>query len=296
MKNYGNQILGTIITFLLTLFLSFATHLFFLKTGSVELRNYKKVGGEYVSQIRVENYSTENINGLKILIPSTTDLSKITATNTVEIESSNPMGLSDKNQQLVEISLFPAKSITTLFIPTTKDTECCSVLNLTELKLESKSGYAVENPVLKAFYDGLLTALIYSIFAAIIFFWHKTQMIEVEKTIEDFRGKAQEARQEIKEVKEEFGEHLKTDARKSAILIRRLSDYSKELTFWRDTIRKVLYEQSSASTAEKLLSTVTKTLKTFGTQDRFHREHEIAEALAETIIEHEGTHIKKNNL
>jgi len=150
MKNYGNQILGTIITFLLTLFLSFATHLFFLKTGSVELRNYKKVGGEYVSQIRVENYSTENINGLKILIPSTTDLSKITATNTVEIESSNPMGLSDKNQQLVEISLFPAKSITTLFIPTTKDTECCSVLNLTELKLESKSGYAVENPVLKA--------------------------------------------------------------------------------------------------------------------------------------------------
>ena len=51
------------------------------------------------------------------------------------------------------------------------------------------------------------------------------------------------------------------------LLLARLSDYSKELTFWRDTIRKILYSMSKTGkkAAEEVIKEVTATLKTHST-------------------------------
>jgi hypothetical protein len=47
------------------------------------------------------------------------------------------------------------------------------------------------------------------------------------------------------------------------LLLARISDYAKELQFWRDTVRKVLYQTShEQSTSEKLINQVTQALGT----------------------------------
>jgi hypothetical protein len=47
----------------------------------------------------------------------------------------------------------------------------------------------------------------------------------------------------------------------------RLSDYAKELSFWRDTIRKILVEQGQTlKDTDTIINNVTKSLKTYSTK------------------------------
>jgi DNA repair exonuclease SbcCD ATPase subunit len=52
----------------------------------------------------------------------------------------------------------------------------------------------------------------------------------------------------------------------NVLMMARLSDYAKELDFWRDTIRKILYQgKGETLTAEGVVRQVTQTLKTYST-------------------------------
>ena len=48
--------------------------------------------------------------------------------------------------------------------------------------------------------------------------------------------------------------------------ITRMSDYKKELNFWKDTIRKMLYQSSKKIDTDDLFNVVTETLQTYGTK------------------------------
>lgn len=53
-------------------------------------------------------------------------------------------------------------------------------------------------------------------------------------------------------------------------MLSRLSDYSKELTFWKDTLKKILYKtETRSSSSEVIFDTVTETLKTYGTRKNY---------------------------
>lgn len=61
-------------------------------------------------------------------------------------------------------------------------------------------------------------------------------------------------------------EQRKTSNRIRLVLISRLTDYSKELSFWRDTIRKLLYEnKGNENQGDVIIKTVCKNLKTYST-------------------------------
>jgi len=297
MKNYGNQILVTIITFVLSLVFAFISNLLVMSKGVVEVNTFKNASGEYQTQIRIENYSKETINGLKALLPSRTDISKISSTSTVKISADSKQDLSNGNWKLVDIALLPSQTITSIYIPTGDNIEGAVVLNAEELKLTYKAGQKISSPISKAFLDALIVATIYAVFSAIILFWYQVKRLELYDSIRKLQDELEGAHKKIDGHRDRFSQHIKEDARKAALVLRRLSDYSKELTFWKDTVRKVMYDKTGeTSTADKLIASVTENLRTFSTNSKNHREYEIAEALAESLIEHEGAYVSKSEL
>ncbi len=114
----------------------------------------------------------------------------------------------------------------------------------------------------------------------------------LRKEASDISDKANErlqgAEERIEEIRKETDEVKKLYERKKAILIRRVSDYSKELEFWRNTIRKVLYDRlSTEKEAEIIITHVTNRLGTYGTRDSSAEEYETIEAMAKDMAEYE---------
>lgn len=73
-------------------------------------------------------------------------------------------------------------------------------------------------------------------------------------------------------------------------LLARLSDYSRELTFWRDTIRKMLYQAGAEKkTVENILDQVTTTLRTYGTREDWQSELKTIEIAARLLANREKT-------
>lgn len=262
---------------------------FFKSNGSIQVDEIQLTSGSVAAMVRVENYSKERINDLKILIPKESQINQISTSTPIQIEEANNI-LSTSKQKVIILSLIPPKTISTILIPISEGSSCCSILNSEELKIAVKEESDVLSPSMHALYKGLQTALIYTVFFAVVVLWYKSQNNELATRLEKIEEKhneyADRTKSKLREVESKFGRH-------KAILLRRLSDYSKELEFWRDSIRKVLYQSEvSSSNAEKLIAHVTQKLGTFGTRSGSAEEFETIQALAQDIAEHEE---KSNN-
>ncbi|MGD6962722.1 hypothetical protein ACQCVB_11005 [Fictibacillus phosphorivorans] len=80
-------------------------------------------------------------------------------------------------------------------------------------------------------------------------------------------------------------EKTKTDSLKKQILLTaRLNDYRKELNFWRNTIRKILYKQTNGeNSADNLFKLISKSLKTYQTNEKHIPDFEALKVLSEYI-------------
>lgn len=90
---------------------------------------------------------------------------------------------------------------------------------------------------------------------------------------------------------------LKRDSKEMRLyLLTRISQLHKELSFWRDTVRKMLYNsQNEFQTADKVIDTVTSTLKTYTT--RGHSDDNMDEMLylAQLIADSRELHSKHDS-
>lgn len=66
---------------------------------------------------------------------------------------------------------------------------------------------------------------------------------------------------------------------------RRLRDHVKELQYWRDTIRKLLYEHNIG--ADRLFHSITSSLKTYSVNYKSNLDFELEELLASTNFRNE---------
>jgi hypothetical protein len=100
---------------------------------------------------------------------------------------------------------------------------------------------------------------------------HEELRESVSKTEEDHRGIREQQNDLMKRIREqerEMEEFQLASRKQKILLLARLNDYSKELTFWRDTIRKILYQAKVGDgTAETVIRQVTDSLHTYSTMD-----------------------------
>ncbi|MDF2906046.1 MAG: yddM [Herbinix sp.] len=120
----------------------------------------------------------------------------------------------------------------------------------------------------------------------------------IDKKIIKFKNELIESKEEIKRQDKKLEENeraqenllkrcdnLVKESHKTRIYyITRMKSYSKELDFWKDTIRKLLYQSNEQKVSESLIfDMVTKTLKTYGTRNKIDSNYEEITYLAEIM-------------
>lgn len=296
MKNYGNQFISIIIVFVLTLLLNFGLEKLTSKDGTIAIQTIELKQGTYIAEIRIENYSKHAINDIKLIIPKAVDISEISSSTAIQLKTEKE-NLSNTKQKVLITSLIPARQISTIIIPLSSTDNCCSIVNLDEKKLINLTDVNVVDPSVTALIDGLQSALIYTIFFTIIIFYNKAQTNELMDQLEKTRDSVDELKDESDKQRRKLNKKIndidKRYARKKAILLRRVSDYSKELTFWRDTIRKVLYQNNhDKHEADNIISTITAKLGTYGTRGKLAEDFDTIEALSQHMVDFEKDNSK----
>lgn len=289
MKSFFNQSGSIVLGFIITLILNFGLELLFTKSGAIEISSLRISQESTQWLLRIENYTDKNIDKLEILVPQAINISNISSTTPVKLELSKTE-LSDKRFKSLIVSSIPPKIVSSIAIPLANTEPCCIPMNLEELKITDRSNRETFNPSLHALYKALQAAVIYAIFTAFIVIWHKSETKQLQEKIDGLSEKYEkgmvEAKERISDLKTDAAAIEKSYARRKAILIRRLNDYSSELAFWRDTVRKILYETyKSKEAANNLIGFVTKNLETHGTNSKAAEEYATIEALAKNISE-----------
>ncbi|MFO8014046.1 MAG: hypothetical protein R6X20_12165 [Phycisphaerae bacterium] len=106
----------------------------------------------------------------------------------------------------------------------------------------------------------------------------KDKIADLEKDIEAAETRRQQGIREMRRV----GGKIKLQ------LLSQITDYERELNFWRDTLRKFLYQCGrSDADAERLLQSVTSNLETYKTRGSAAPAFEAAKFMSETFLNHE---------
>ena len=155
------------------------------------------------------------------------------------------------------------------------------MVNGNQLGLDVSYGATASNRLRSAIKGAFIDALIYSLFVGIATFFFYARQESLKTHFKELREESDqligEARVQMDQLRKEIEELKSQDAKNTSIafdktrrirliLLARLSDYRRELEFWRDTIRKLVNSQGkSKESADTLINHVTESLRTFGT-------------------------------
>lgn len=272
-----DYIIMTIITFFLTYFLNYLITINLLNPGEIRINKSKVSQDITIADIRIYNFQKKSIDGLLISVPSSISKDYISTNYPIKIEFRNEDSLINKS--LMEISDIPGKKAIHIMFELKSDEEFSQVepLNLDELnfKVITENDYVQRNENIRnnAILYGIIFSIIYSLSSYITNRLSERSIEKVKKEIQELKieNLKLDKRLDESEISLEKNEKDLNDARKiysktKLLLMTRLSEYSKENKFWKDTIRKYLYESSKEDKlAEKLFQIVAENIKTYKT-------------------------------
>ena len=158
------------------------------------------------------------------------------------------------------------------------------LVNARQMKLTVEPISELQSPAGRAVRAALLTAATTSVVYLVFILYEEARREKLKLDIEELNEKLRNLEVKGESGAEEQRAALKNVSRYKILLLARLSDYSKELDFWRDTIRKILYQAThEAKTAETIITQVSQSLKTYGTHDRHSDDFEVITTLATMI-------------
>ncbi|MBL8077654.1 MAG: hypothetical protein JNM55_06815 [Anaerolineales bacterium] len=286
MKKLADTIITVVITFLISLVLTTITNYITQDSGEAEFGTPIKVEEKYYVPIVFSNYSDRIIGNLIISIPEELDSSVIPSSKPINVSNllTNVGGNGSKN---IRLDGFEPKTATQILIPISSidQVEKIRFINPEEVRFLVIEKNIVESPIKSSFSRVLSNSIFTSLVYGIVIFWalstiekDKTErdekIKELREDIKSSEEKQQKANDDLMKQLEDDDKQIKkikeTAQRIKLSLIARISDYAKELEFWRDTIRKILYESGKDKrSVEMIIDTVTSSLKTYGTQEKF---------------------------
>ncbi|AZT83281.1 hypothetical protein EHN06_06805 [Marinobacter sp. NP-4(2019)] len=284
MISYVSQVLNIILVFILTLVMNWTFEMLTADSGYVRKGAMVSIGYDRFIPIEIENYKSSSINGIKILMPLGLEEKEIVSSKPVKIEKVDSTASPDEFN-VFNISEVTGEAVTRILVPLKfEDSSCCQFLNAKDLKLEIKNDEDVVDPVKSAFLKGAQTAAIYSIFIFLLAIWMRSKIEGLQKNLEDLSGQLENSSDKIDRLTESLTEIRKIYKRQRVFLLRRVSDYGKEVEFWRDTLRRILVEQGcDRNSTKKMLREISKALGTLSTHGNTVSEYEDFEALREVI-------------
>lgn len=275
MKNIYQNIVVVVVTFLVSLLLNFLVQYFTQDRGSILIGPAITSRGQTYLPISISNFTDQPIDNLVLSVPVSTTISSIAASTAIQIEElPSTIGTSARKQ--IRLSGLEPSRVTKLLIPIVSQTEAedVAVVNARQVRLNVEPTQGVQSQSSIAFQRALLNSTITIVIYVVFLLWQTGQSREMTKELEkirsetkDWEKKLEDARSESERIRTvEFPKVQKSLRKANLLTISRLSDYARELDFWRDTIRKFMYQATGDSNvAEKLIKEITENLKTYST-------------------------------
>ncbi len=280
------------ITFLVTLFLNATINYFTQPRANVLTGSITSVQGRTFALVEITNFTFEPLNSLVLSVPKTLDLGDLVFSNPTRVESIPDASGTDLRKH-ISISGFEPSRVTVMLVPISQpsDLDLIRVVNAHQLHI-TETSTTVDNP-----YDTLMrraaeTAIIYSIFVAIGYYWQDTRAShrqeDLTKQIQEHKEQVEAVQKQLTDVTTKISEIHREGHRIRIFYLKRLSDATKELDFWRDTVRKMLYQTcEDKNVSERLINHVTNTLKTYSTRSEAIADYDTIDALAGFMAQHD---------
>lgn len=247
-KKLFEQIVLQITTMIITALVGLMVSTFFSNKGSVVIGNAVRNGNDCYTGIDFKNYQSNALKDVIIKVPDAIDLNEVMASQPLELQIQSDNIVPD-NWTALKVGSIPSNSSVSLFFKIHENVDSRDIVmdrngnNLDILYAEDQKNPLYENIKLILIY-----VMIYSVIIVISNYWllsveskrqklMEERLASSEKEMEGFRKQTNDI---IKEAKRNYASYTKT----KLVLLARINDYSKELSFWRDTIRKILCNTS----------------------------------------------------
>ncbi|MFJ3386826.1 hypothetical protein [Lysinibacillus sp. NPDC086135] len=271
---------------------------------------------KYVVPINIQSYNTV-IKDLQIVLDTTVTKNQIKTNMPVDIKIIDNH-LSNSNGTTLEISQISKDQFINLLIITDKKLNKDEVkIYPNENKIDIFYGSMDMDPIGKLVKNTIITSIIYA-----AFFFVMTYITDVrskkritkykeerDEKIAEFKDEAtklssqlnfeikrnndaikrnKDEMEKMEKEKEKLNKesiiYKENNLKKQILLQAKLNDYSKELNFWRNTIRKMLYTNSNKTNiSEEIFDIVSKSLKTYQTNERTNHDFEALKVLSKMI-------------
>ena len=286
MKAFSSTIICAIGVFIINILLNSVTGYFSEDKGIITIGPIIHIGKDMFAQVSLSNLDREPTNGLMLSIPAKTQVTSIRASAPIKLESiSNSVG--NEMRKHIEVSAVESSRVTVLMMPieTKEDLSLISAINERQIRYSVESYDNVHSWLRVVMYKALFaaggTALLYA--GLLWYLEHRNQVLnsnvrELKSRLEEV---AAENNQRYDNAMLEVKQATDTSHRVKIFYMNRASNLSKELDFWRDTIRKVLYK-TDGKDVDTLLSDVRGHLKTYS-NDLKAMDFETIEALAKSM-------------
>lgn len=268
-----NVIVQVIITFFLLIFLNFSIEYFSGKNGQIKMGPIAIINGQKYLPIGISNYTKKTINNLEISIPKHVDLRSIRSSGPIMIEEL-PYSIGIDTKKIIKVSGALPSRLLHLYIPVEKNSDevLIELINKDDLNIEHVKVINIESKKKKALKEAFFISVIYSIFFGSFLFVNQHLH---EKNVREARGKLEEVEKELNGIAKRLHDTEDNTARIKMLLVRRLNDYSKENDFWKNTIRKILYNKyNDKKSGDVIINEVRDMLKTYSTQGKLESDAE----------------------
>jgi hypothetical protein len=268
LRNVQNIVVSVIVTFLLSTALNFGINYLTQDNGTIMLGPTITVQGKTYMSVTISNFTSGTLDGIVLSLPSATSISELIASAPIRVgEQASNTGTTEK--KLISISEIGHNRVTTLQIPLLNPNQASllEVTNAGQKKLGVIAVNEISYPIQSILTNAAAISLIYACFYAIVIVWEHGRLKELDARLKHFDENARIMDEQTKKLKKLSSESTARISRIQVVMLARMSDYSQELRFWRDTIRKLLYGLTgTAEAGDKIVKHVTESLKTYSTR------------------------------
>ncbi|WP_250507113.1 hypothetical protein [Caballeronia sp. GAFFF3] len=269
MSKYVNTVVTLIVTFVVTLALNASSNYFASEKGTLNISRPLTVGGKIQYVVSIENYSSRFINGIILEIPAGISQENVSSDSSIKLEDFEK-GTAERAGSL-KINQISPRRTTTIVLVGTRDsmTQSVHALNTSESGLALQQDDELISPVSRALKEAILVSIIQAVSVAIGAYYLSGSHKKLSNAAEELKKNLDDTNTKIRELRE-------ASTKIKILLLGKISDYSKELDFWRNLIKESLGRESlRTGDAEKIFEHVRKSLKTYGATHMMHDLDEI---------------------
>lgn len=278
-------IVPTIVAFMFSL-----VSTYYNGTSTITIGQSARVSDKFITPINISAY--KEIDKLKITFPIKLNEKQISSNVPLYVKSvDNNIGVD--NSSTFELTAVSENSSVQLLISTRE------VINDKNIKINKNGNNIsvnydseISNPAQEQLINIIITTVMFFLVLNFVTWLQNKrsdrERLKMEELIDRYANNIEAKARDMNELREDFIRSKNNNAKVRVLLQAKLNDHKKELSFWRNTIRKILYEiPDGDKKAEKLIGTVTSSLGTYSTNEKNEHDFEALKVAAALLRDSE---------